>query len=569
MPRDDQILSEPAVLRASEPRRFQGPAFAALDLGTNNCRMLVATPSGDGFRVLDSFSRIVRLGEGLHHTGELSAVAMERAMAALHACAARLERRPVRRLRAIATEACRRAANGPAFLARVKSETGLDVGVISSREEAELALESCAPLLAGWGRRALLFDIGGGSTELAWVRLDADGRPALIGYNSLPVGVVTLSERFGPGGFRSRWVRGDGRATSLARLASFEAVHCIAREIRDGGVQLLGTSGTVTTLAGVALGLPRYRRLLVDGTVLSGDAADAGAGQSARAGAGWAGGTSLCRAGPGGFRAAGLRGVCRAGPDVAGASRGGGRPRAARGHAAAHDARRPAGAAGAAEAWPKAPRTPRGLSVAVRTAKGRSGASQRWLARQLNDPYVAAARQQGWRSRAAFKLIELDERFHLIRPGARVVDLGAAPGGWTQVAVKRGAASVVAVDLLPMDPVSGAVVLQGDFTDEAVQARLAAELGGKADLVLSDMAPNTTGHAATDHLRIVALAEAALEFALEVLAEGGAFVAQGVPGGRGAGDAGAVEAAFRVGAACQAAGEPEGVLGALCGGDGV
>ena len=166
----------------------------------------------------------------------------------------------------------------------------------------------------------------------------------------------------------------------------------------------------------------------------------------------------------------------------------------------------------------------------VRTAKGRSGASQRWLARQLNDPYVAAARQQGWRSRAAFKLIELDERFHLIRRGARVVDLGAAPGGWTQVAVKRGA-RVVAVDLLAMDPVSGAVVLQGDFADEAVQERLAAELGGKVDLVLSDMAPNTTGHAATDHVRIVALAEAALEFAMEVLAEGGTFVAKVFQGG--------------------------------------
>ncbi len=273
LPRDDQYLAEAGARRAHDPRRVQAPAFAALDLGTNNCRMLVATPSGEGFRVLDSFSRIVRLGEGLHHTGVLSAAAMERALEALQACAARLERRPVRRLRAIATEACRRAANGRAFLARVKSETGLDIGVISSREEAELALESCAPLLAGWGRRALLFDIGGGSTELAWVRVGATGLPELIGYESLPVGVVTLSERFGPVGFDP-----DGFEAMvddvMARLATFEAVHCIAREIRDGGVQMLGTSGTVTTLAGVALGLPRYRRLLVDGTVLTGDAAE-------------------------------------------------------------------------------------------------------------------------------------------------------------------------------------------------------------------------------------------------------------------------------------------------------
>ena len=169
--------------------------------------------------------------------------------------------------------------------------------------------------------------------------------------------------------------------------------------------------------------------------------------------------------------------------------------------------------------------------MAVRTAKGRSVASQRWLSRQLNDPYVVAAKAQGWRSRAAFKLIELDERFHLIRPGIRVVDLGAAPGGWSQVAVKQGAASVVGVDLLPVDPIGGAAMLVGDFSDVEVQDRLMEMLGGKADLVLSDMAPNTTGQGATDHLRIVALAEAAVAFALEVLAEGGGFVAKVFQGG--------------------------------------
>jgi 23S rRNA (uridine2552-2'-O)-methyltransferase len=179
---------------------------------------------------------------------------------------------------------------------------------------------------------------------------------------------------------------------------------------------------------------------------------------------------------------------------------------------------------------PGAP-TPRGLTVGVRTARGRSTSSQRWLARQLNDPYVAAARQQGWRSRAAFKLIELDERFHLIKRGMRVVDLGAAPGGWAQVAVQRGAARVIGVDLLPVDPVAGATMLQGDLTDSAVQDRLIAALEGKADLVLSDMAPNTTGHAATDHLRIMALAEAAAQFACEVLAKGGAFLCKVLQGG--------------------------------------
>jgi exopolyphosphatase/guanosine-5'-triphosphate,3'-diphosphate pyrophosphatase len=254
-------------------RRASGPAFAALDLGTNNCRMLVGTPAGDGFRVLDSFSRIVRLGEGLHHTGALCPSAMERAMLALHACSVRLARRPLRQVRAIATEACRRAVNGSEFLRQVKAETGLEIDVISPREEAELALESCAPLLVGGERRALLFDIGGGSTELAWVRL-TEGRPALIGYESLPLGVVTLAERWGGAGFSP-----DGFAAMVddvaARLAGFEAIHCIGREIRNGGVTLLGTSGTVTTLAGIALGLPRYRRPLVDGVVLSAADADA------------------------------------------------------------------------------------------------------------------------------------------------------------------------------------------------------------------------------------------------------------------------------------------------------
>ncbi len=254
------------------PPRGGGPAFAALDLGTNNCRLLVAAPSGEGFRVLDSFSRIVRLGEGLHDTGCLSPIAMDRALAALHACAARLAKRPVRSVRAIATEACRRAANGSEFLARVREETGLVFDIISTREEAELALESCTPLLDGEGKRALLFDIGGGSTELAWVRLTPQGRPQLIGYASLPVGVVTLAERFGNSVFSPEGF--EAMVEDVAdRLAAFERIHCIDREIRDGGVRLLGTSGTVTTLAGVALNLPRYRRPLVDGAVLTRDAA--------------------------------------------------------------------------------------------------------------------------------------------------------------------------------------------------------------------------------------------------------------------------------------------------------
>ena len=263
------VMVELAATSPLDKVRFPPPAFAALDLGTNNCRMLVGSPTGGGFRVLDSFSRIVRLGEGLHHTGRLSQTAMDRAMAALHGCAARLARRPVRALRAIATEACRRAANGEEFLARVRLETGLPIDVISSREEAELAVESCTPLLRGGGRRALLFDIGGGSTELAWVRLPPGAaRPELVGYVSLPIGVVTLAERIGAAGFDCEAFQ-DLVDEVYDSLAPFERVHCIAQEIRQGGVMLLGTSGTVTTLAGLAFDLPRYSRPRVDGAVLS------------------------------------------------------------------------------------------------------------------------------------------------------------------------------------------------------------------------------------------------------------------------------------------------------------
>jgi exopolyphosphatase/guanosine-5'-triphosphate,3'-diphosphate pyrophosphatase len=250
-------------------------AFAALDLGTNNCRLLLGMPAASGsFRVIDSFSRIVRLGEGLGATGRLAEPAMDRAMAALRACADKLARRPVRALQAVATEACRRAANGPAFLARVEAETGLRLRVISAREEAELAMESCAPLLEAEDRRALLFDIGGGSTEIAWIRVHPGRQtPELIGYISVPVGVVTLSERGGPSCFTEAGFHAVVDEVA-DRLRGFDAVHCIGQEIRAGGVRLMGTSGTVTTLAGVAMALPRYRRPLVDGQTLDADVAD-------------------------------------------------------------------------------------------------------------------------------------------------------------------------------------------------------------------------------------------------------------------------------------------------------
>jgi 23S rRNA (uridine2552-2'-O)-methyltransferase len=173
----------------------------------------------------------------------------------------------------------------------------------------------------------------------------------------------------------------------------------------------------------------------------------------------------------------------------------------------------------------------RSLTVRLKKTAGRSVASQRWLTRQLNDPYVAAAQKQGWRSRAAFKIIELDDRFHFIKKGMRVLDLGAAPGGWTQVALNRGAAAVVGIDLLAIEPIPGAHLIQGDATDPASQARILELLGGPPELVLSDMAPNTSGHGATDHIRIVALAEMALDLAFTMLPPGGSFVAKLFQGG--------------------------------------
>lgn len=175
----------------------------------------------------------------------------------------------------------------------------------------------------------------------------------------------------------------------------------------------------------------------------------------------------------------------------------------------------------------------RAPATRLKSAKGRRGSSIRWLERQLNDPYVAEAKRRGFRSRAAFKLIELDRRFHLLKPGARVVDLGAAPGGWTQVAVERVGAKgrVVAVDPADMAPLAGATILRQDFLDAATPALIKDALGGPADVVLSDMAPAATGHAATDHLRIMALVEAAAAFAEEVLRPGGALVAKVLQGG--------------------------------------
>ena len=173
----------------------------------------------------------------------------------------------------------------------------------------------------------------------------------------------------------------------------------------------------------------------------------------------------------------------------------------------------------------------RASAVRLKTAKSRTPSSQAWLERQLNDPFVVEAKAKGYRSRAAFKLIEIDDRFRLLKPGQRVVDLGCAPGGWVQVALERGASAVAGVDLLAVEPIPPAHLIQMDFTHPECGDRLIALLGGSPDVVLSDMAPNTMGHKQTDHLRIVGLIEAAVDFAIQTLKPGGTFVSKAFQGG--------------------------------------
>ncbi|MFQ5958946.1 MAG: Ppx/GppA phosphatase family protein [Alphaproteobacteria bacterium] len=255
--------------RGGRPRGDgQAHTYAAIDLGTNNCRMLIARPAARGFRVIDAFSRIVRLGEGVGARGLLREAAMTRTIGALGICAAKMRRRGVTRARGVATEACRRAANGDAFIDRVAAETGIRLEVISNREEARLAFAGCLPLLDGDTRPALVFDIGGGSTELVWMRRGDDGAHRAAAWTSLPCGVVALAEEHG-GDVVSRADYDAMVGSVCRRLAPFEADHRIADEVAAGGVQMLGTSGTVTTMAGVHLDLPRYDRTRVDGLCLS------------------------------------------------------------------------------------------------------------------------------------------------------------------------------------------------------------------------------------------------------------------------------------------------------------
>lgn len=278
----DAAGSEPARPRPNRGRRkgASDPVYGAIDLGTNNCRMLLARRLGTGFRVVDAYSRIVRLGDGLTSTGKLSDDAMDRAITALQVCADRLKKRDVVKMRCIATEACRVATNGEAFLQRAIDQTGLPLEIITAEEEARLAVQGSLDLLDEAADAALVLDIGGGSTELCWVDLAewrarggyaSGGRPPLRGWSSMPLGVATLSERFPE-------PEGDAaRAAWYAEMRAYAAKHLKppkgAKRLRPvfaaGKAHLVGTSGTVTSVAGVHLNLERYMRDEVDGLWMS------------------------------------------------------------------------------------------------------------------------------------------------------------------------------------------------------------------------------------------------------------------------------------------------------------
>lgn len=261
--------------------RAPAPVYGAIDLGTNNCRMLLAQRQGASFRVVDAFSRVVRLGEGLASQGELSTRAMDRAVEALKVCADKIRRQNVVKHRAIATQACRSAANGEDFLARVAEETGLDFDLISPEEEARLAVHGCVDLLDPERDAALVIDIGGGSTELSWVDLaewrrrggpESGGRPPMKSWTSTPIGVVTLSERFPERDDRLDWYN-EMKSYARDLMRTPRGAKTMRAIFSDGRGHLVGTSGTVTSMAGVHLRLPRYDRGKVDGLWMTGEEA--------------------------------------------------------------------------------------------------------------------------------------------------------------------------------------------------------------------------------------------------------------------------------------------------------
>ncbi|QQR68929.1 MAG: Ppx/GppA family phosphatase [Alphaproteobacteria bacterium] len=272
-----------AKLRRDSPRasgpdssRPSQPVLAALDLGTNSCRLLVAVPRSpqpeqSPFLVVDSFSRVVRLGEGLSTFPALNAEAMDRTMEVLRICRDKMGRAKVTHLRAVATEACRQASNGLAFLERVRRETGIGFEIISGAEEARLAMIGCAPLLLPKPLHAVMFDIGGGSTELAWLRVESSSAPPrLLDHVSLPVGVVNLTERYGGDTISSEHYQ-DMIDSVRAALLPFDRRNGIGMQMKAQQVQILGCSGSLTTLAAAMIGLPRYQRSAVDGRILATD----------------------------------------------------------------------------------------------------------------------------------------------------------------------------------------------------------------------------------------------------------------------------------------------------------
>lgn len=255
-----------------KPLPFHRQAYAAIDLGTNNCRLLIARPSGDHFMVIDAFSRVVRLGEGLAQSGKLSDAAMDRALGALQICADKLRKRNVHLARSVATEACRRASNGADFIDRVYRETGICLNIITAEEEARLAVLGCHILLEPGEGPAMIFDIGGGSTEMVLVDTSS-AVPRIVDWQSVPWGVVSLTESIGPIELTAEARAAaytDMRARITEGFAGFAQRVTPARIQAAGstGLRLLGTSGTVTTLASLHLGLPQYDRSAVDGLIV-------------------------------------------------------------------------------------------------------------------------------------------------------------------------------------------------------------------------------------------------------------------------------------------------------------
>ncbi len=254
-----------SVRRGLFQRISRREVYSALDLGTNNCRLLIAKPVHGGFKIIDAFSRIVRLGEGLGASGELSPVAMDRTIDALKVCAEKIQRRKVTKMRHVATEACRLAGNSSAFVSRVYEETGLALDVITAGEEARLAALGCHALFNTQYETAVIFDIGGGSTELVWVELGGERMPKVLGWVSMPYGVVNVSERLNGGSLSQASYRGIFDEVS-EHISVFEKNTQMTPVAARGQVQMIGTSGTVTTLASVQLGLDFYDRNKVDGS---------------------------------------------------------------------------------------------------------------------------------------------------------------------------------------------------------------------------------------------------------------------------------------------------------------